>query len=401
VWKAIGHAVSGSGGMADSMRPRLAIIATHPVQYFVPVFRGLATCDEWQTKVFLGCLHGVDGASFDPDFGLSFAWDCDLLGGYSHAVLRDGPLAVLSGWRGVRAAPKALQTILAWQPDAVLIFAYSPAFITALSALLALRGVPILLRADTSDEAYTRSAWKSWLRDRLLRLYYGRCTHFYPIGSESYRHYRRLGVAPGQLETVLYAVDTSVIPQDPPSVAAPPPRATALRLGFVGKFTAVKDPLAIPRALALLAPATRERLRFEAAGDGPLLESCRGAMEAVLPGRCRFHGFLNQSRLPEFYRSIDLLILPSVQGEVWGLVVNEALGLGARVVVSDRVSCRHDLVSDASAGWVFHAGEPASLAAALEEALAAWPWPRAARPVPNPQELVNAVRRFRPLGRGA
>jgi hypothetical protein len=50
---------------------------------------------------------------------------------------------------------------------------------------------------------------------------------------------------------------------------------------------------------------------------------------------------------------------------------------------------------------VFHAGDPASLAAALEEALAAWPWARAARPVPNPQELVNAVRRFRPLGRGA
>jgi glycosyltransferase involved in cell wall biosynthesis len=299
----------------------------------------------------------------------------------------------------VRAAPKALQTILAWQPDALLIFAYSPAFITALSALLALRGVPILLRADTSDEAYTRSRWKSWLRDRLLRLYYRRCTRFYPIGSESYRHYRRLGVAPGQLETVLYAVDTSVIPQDPPAVTAPPPKATALRLGFVGKFTAVKDPLAIPRALALLPPATRERLRFEAAGDGPLLESCRRAMEAVLPGRCRFQGFLNQSQLPEFYHSIDLLILPSIQGEVWGLVVNEALGLGARALVSDRVSCRHDLVSDASAGWVFHAGDPAALAAALEQALVAWPWPRTARPVPHPQDLVNAVRRFRPLGR--
>jgi hypothetical protein len=105
--------------MADTMRPRLAIIATDSVQYFVPVFRGLATCDEWQTKVYLGCLHGVDGASFDPDFGLGFAWDCDLLGGYSHAVLREGPLSELSGWSGVMAAPKALQTTLAWQPDAV------------------------------------------------------------------------------------------------------------------------------------------------------------------------------------------------------------------------------------------------------------------------------------------
>jgi len=81
------------------------------------------------------------------------------------------------------------------------------------------------------------------------------------------------------------------------------------------------------------------------------------------------------------------------------LVVNEALGLGARVLVSDRVSCRHDLVSDAAAGWVFHAGDPAALAAALGQALAAWPWSRCPRPVPNPQDLVHAVRRFRPLGR--
>ena len=378
-------------------RPRLAVLATHPVQYFVPVFRGLAKAPEWETQVFLGCLHGVKGASYDPDFNLSFAWDCDLLGGYRHCALTDGSLAELSGMPGLMAAPKAAAEILRWRPTAVLIFAYSPAFITAVSVFLALRGVPILLRADTSDEAYTRGPLKSWLRDRLLQAYYSRCARFYPIGSESYRHYRRLGVAPERLETVLYAVDTSVIPAgDSGRPAAEIPPDKPLTLAFAGKFTGVKDPHAIPAALRLLDPAQRQRLRFEAAGDGPLLASCRQEMEALLPGHCRFHGFLNQSRLPAFYRSVDLLLLPSVQGEVWGLVVNEALGLGVRVMVSDRVSCRHDLVRDAGAGWVFRAGDPTSLAAGLEQALAAWPWPRLARPVPQPHELVDALRRYQP-----
>jgi hypothetical protein len=76
------------------------------------------------------------------------------------------------------------------------------------------------------------------------------------------------------------------------------------------------------------------------------------------------------------------------------------LGLGARVLVSERVSSGHDLVSDASAGWMFHAADPASLAAALEQAVAAWPWPRSARPVPDPQDLINAVWTFRPVGGG-
>jgi glycosyltransferase involved in cell wall biosynthesis len=388
------------GSPAPQVRRRLAVLATHPVQYFVPVFRGLAQAPEWETQVFLGCLHGVQGASYDPDFDLSFAWDCDLLGGYGHCRLTDGRLAELSGLRGLMAAPKAAATILRWRPDAVLIFAYSPAFITAVSALLALRGLPILLRADTSDEAYSRGRLKAWLRDRLLRLYYSRCARFYPIGSESYRHYRRLGVAPERLETVLYAVDTSVIPADDPERPRPAPAPdTPLTLAYAGKFTSVKDPLAMPAALRLLDPVLRRRLRFEAAGDGPLLLACRQELEALLPGRCRFHGFLNQSQLPAFYRSVDVLLLPSVQGEVWGLVVNEALGLGARVLVSDRVSCRHDLVQDPEAGWVFRAGDPASLATALERALAAWPWPRRARAVPQPQDLVEAVRRYRPVER--
>jgi glycosyltransferase involved in cell wall biosynthesis len=378
------------------MKPRLAILATHPVQYFVPVFRGLATCPEWHSHVFLGCLHGVEASSFDPDFGLRFAWDCDLLSGYAHTPLTRSPLAALSGWRGVRAAPGAFLRLLRWKPDAVLIFAYSPAFITVVSLLLALRGVPILLRADTSDEAFDRAPLKAWLRDRLLTLYYKRCRHFYPIGSDSLRHYLRLGVPRERLETVLYAVDTSVIqPEAPDQIQPPPPPSAPLRLGYVGKFTPVKDPLILAEALGRLDPALRERLRLEAAGDGPLLEDCQRAIEAVIPGRSQFHGFLNQSALPAFYRGVDLLILPSIQGEVWGLVVNEALSLGARVLVSDRVGCRHDLVADPRAGWVFHAGDPASLAAALTLALASWPWPRSARPVPEPRELVDAVRRYR------
>ncbi|MFM7675666.1 MAG: glycosyltransferase family 4 protein [Synechococcus sp.] len=387
-------------GQRIPKRARLAILATHPVQYFVPVFRGLAASQEWEIQVFLGCLHGAQGESFDPDFGLSFAWDCDLLGGYRHRRLTDGTLASLSGLSGLRAAPRAAATIRAWRPDAVLIFAYSPAFITAVSALLALRGLPILLRADTSDEAYSRGPLKSWLRDQLLRIYYRRCAHFFPIGAESYRHYRRLGVPPDRLETVLYAVDTSVIPADDPARPLPaPPSHTPLTLAFAGKFTPVKDPGAIPAALRLLEPAERERLRFEAAGDGPLLEGCRAEIEALLPDRCRFHGFINQSRLPAFYRSVDLLLLPSVQGEVWGLVVNEALGFGVRVLVSDRVSCRHDLVQEAEAGWVFRAGDPASLALALRRALACWPWPRLPRAVPQPRDLVDAICRYQPGGR--
>lgn len=369
-------------------RRRLAVLATHPVQYFVPVFRGLAAIPGWQSRVFVGCLHGVEASSYDPDFGVSFAWDCDLSSGYQRNVLTGWPLAALSGWRGVLAGGWAAFRLLLWRPDAVLIYAYSPSFISTASLLLALARVPILLRADTSDEAYSRSAIKSWLRDQLLRAYYRRCTWILPIGAESYRHFSRLGVPAARLKTVPYAVDQAVIP---PMTKPEPPRQGRLRLGFVGKFTPVKDPLIIARALAHLSQEERDRLSFAAAGEGPLLFPCQQALEPLLP-RVEFSGFVNQSEIAGFYQRIDLLLLPSVQGEVWGLVVNEALSQGVRVVVSDRVSCRHDLVLTTEQGWVFPAGQSRALARSLRLALQAWPWPRTPHPTPTPQQLVDVVR---------
>ena len=366
---------------------RLAILATHPVQYFVPVFRGLAATPALRCRVFVGCLHGVEASSYDPDFGVSFAWDCDLTTGYHRTALTRLPLSALSGWRGVLAGCWAAFRLLLWRPDHVLIFAYSPSFISTASLLLALARVPILLRADTSDEAYSRSLAKSWLRDRVLSVYYRRCAWILPIGAESYRHFLRLGVPPARLRTVPYAIDQAVIP---PIAEPDQPRDRVLRLGFVGKFTPVKDPLIIARALAHLSQQERQQISFAGAGDGQLLVPCRQALAALLP-RVELNGFVNQSELAGFYKKIDLLVLPSVQGEVWGLVVNEALSQGVRVIVSDRVSCRHDLVLTTDQGWVFPAGQSRALARSIRLALQAWPWLRTPQPTPAPQQLVEAV----------
>ena len=121
---------------------RLAVLATHPVQYFVPVFRGLAATKGLHCRVFVGCLHGVDVPRQDPDFGVSFAWDCDLSSGYQRTVITPWSLAAMSGWRGVLAGGWAALRLLIWRPDAVLIYAYSPSFISTASLLLALARVP-------------------------------------------------------------------------------------------------------------------------------------------------------------------------------------------------------------------------------------------------------------------
>ena len=368
-------------------RRRLAILATHPVQYFVPVFRGLACLPDLRVCVFLGCLHGESDSSIDQDFGLKFSWDCDLKTGYDRVVITNAPLQRLSGFTGAVAGLLAGLRAIAYRPNNALIFAYSPSFIAAASLMMLLARIPIILRADTSDEAYCRGPLKAWLRDSILAHYYKHCHAILPIGAESYRHYLRLGVSPSKLNTVPYAVDKNIIT---PLTSSRKQTHRQLRLGFVGKFTPVKDPLIIARAVAHLSPEERNQLSLSAAGDGPLLQQFKTSIEELLTS-VSVNGFVNQSQLVDFYKDVDLLILPSVQGEVWGLVVNEALSQGIRVIVSDRVSCRHDLVLSDQHGWTFSAGQSRSLARAIRLALQSWPWLRSPHPTPSTDDLVLAV----------
>jgi glycosyltransferase involved in cell wall biosynthesis len=388
---------------------RLAVLLTHPVQYFKPVFQGLAADPSIDTHVFFGCDHGST-SSLDPDFGVAFAWDSAPTEGFAHTVLSRRPLADLSrapsGWMLAR---RASEVISAWRPDAVLIFSYSPLFITAATLLLALRRQRLWLRAETTDQALERSPWKDTLRSLALRRLYRRFDHVFPIGSHSEAHYQRLGVAPARRSTARYAVDTEFFQRQ---VERWRPRREALRaelsippqavvLLFVGKISPVKDPMLIPAALERLRanPATAalwRRLWLVVVGDGLLRQPLERALDSALPDRWRGMGFQNQGDLGRFYALADVLLLPSRQGETWGLVVNEALQFGCGVICSDRVGSAADLVAHRSWGRVHAAGDEQGLAAAIASLAGAPPeeWtPPAGLDLPHPQELVSAIQR--------
>lgn len=68
-----------------------------------------------------------------------------------------------------------------------------------------------------------------------------------------------------------------------------------------------------------------------------------------------FLGQINNRELYKFYRDADVFILPS-KSETWGLVVEEALNNGTPVIVSDKVGCAIDLVTE-DTGLIFRSGD--------------------------------------------
>jgi glycosyltransferase involved in cell wall biosynthesis len=130
--------------------------------------------------------------------------------------------------------------------------------------------------------------------------------------------YRRHGVADDRLHHVPLFPPDSTPDADPP---APRPRSD--RVLFVGRITALKGLLHLIEALPVAAAQLGRRLTLVVAGDGPMRAAAEAAAkEAGLPAE--FLGWVSAERRDAEMRAADLLAVPSVWPEPFGLVGIEA-----------------------------------------------------------------------------
>ena len=387
-------------------RKRLAVLITHPVQYFQPVFAALARDPRLELLVVFGCDHGIQ-ISHDPDFGLAFAWDCSPTAGFPHEFVSDVPLGDLSRWqKALPLAQRTCQHIRSFRPDHVLVFAYTPIFITFCTLLLRQAGFRLMLRADGTDRAFPRTWVKGLIKDVVLRFWYRQFEAVFPIGGDSNDHFARLSVPSYRRHPVSYAVNTTFF-ADLVRQWAPQREQLRRELGigptdlvllWSAKMTQVKNPLLLIEALRQLPEALRCRFWLVAMGDGPLRSRFETEARSALECRSCFLGFRNQSELGQGYAVADALVFPSQQGETWGLVVNEALQFGLAVLASDHPGCVRDLLQnrdDAPAGsTVFPSGNATALASAFRNLATRYPDGFVQKPVmslPQPEDLAAAV----------
>ena len=349
----------------------IAVVETHPVQYHAPVYRHAAQQLGLPLHVVYGGDFSVAGYR-DKEFGASFAWDTDLLGGVPHQFLR----RVSDGGAGNydEVKPEGLAAALdALAPQALLSLGYTHPLDRAGLHWAATRRVPVLFRGETSDVARRRHWMKRLLRDTSLRLLYRRCAALLYLGHHSREHYRQRGVPESKLFFSPYCIDASTFQADPVN-RVPMRQATRERFGiredavvvlFSGKLSERKGVDLIPHAVRLLPQSMRERVHLLFLGDGALRDSVRMECEQEPRVPVTFAGFQNQSALSAFYHAADLLVLPSRAEETWGLVVNEAMLHGLPCIVSTTVGSQPDLVLPGETGEICAPGDVDDLARAL------------------------------------
>jgi GT2 family glycosyltransferase/glycosyltransferase involved in cell wall biosynthesis len=135
-----------------------------------------------------------------------------------------------------------------------------------------------------------------------------------------------------------------------------------LRIGFVGTLVWHKGAHILLEAARMLPPAAFEIKLFGDVTTFPDYVATLRSMSYGLP--VQFMGGFDHDRITEVYRSIDLLVVPSLWPENSPLVIHEAFMAGLPIVGS-REGGTKDLVTHGINGLLYEAFSPSSLAAAL------------------------------------
>lgn len=351
--------------MNDS-KSRVAIVASHVIQYQDPFFRLLAASEDVDLTV-LYCSRAGAEVYRDADMRTTLRWDIEMLEGYEHRFLRN------FGWNDgyTRAInPGVVPAILFGNYDAVIFF-LGWGTITSLLGMTACRmsGTPYFLYGDSSFPPPVRSKMDA-LRAGILRLIFGSASGFMVSGmlnADYYRHYggdpHRFFLLPWAIDNERFITDSAFEPGEREAMREKAGiRPDELAIVFSAKLVARKDPMTLLRAVDAM--RNRNRAAVIILGDGELREE----LEAFAKERnlhVHFAGFINQMDLPKHYAIGDVFVLPSSY-EPRGAVINEAMACGLPVIVTDRCGSIGDIVLEGENAFIYPAGDAAALARYLD-----------------------------------
>jgi glycosyltransferase involved in cell wall biosynthesis len=220
---------------------RLAFIVSHPIQYYVPIYRELAELARQRTTGLRdhgttdlkdeGGIRQTDdgllttddsarisalkvfytwrdaGPARDVRFEKTFAWDIPLMEGYGFEVVPNTSPEPGTHHRQGLINPDLVARVKAWKPDAVHITGYN--YVSHGQAIkeLSEAGIPVIFRGD-SHLLDGRGPWWRWqLKKWFVSRIYRWPAAFPYVGQANRDYYRALGVPERKLFPVPHTID--------------------------------------------------------------------------------------------------------------------------------------------------------------------------------------------------
>jgi glycosyltransferase involved in cell wall biosynthesis len=345
------------------VKPRLAIVASHPIQYQAPLFRALSEAAD--LRVLYAHRQSAPQQA-EAGYGVAFDWDIDLFDGYAYEFLDNRARRPNTNSFSGCNTPGIGDVLAAGRFQAAITMGwYLKSYVQTVNACKRLE-IPILVRGDSTLRARNRYLIRK-LKDALYPPFLRRFDGFLIVGRRARSYLEHFGVTEERMFWSPHAVDNKRFAAGAraaenareelrQSLGCRPGEHMVL---FVGRFVSFKRPLDLVRALALY-----ESIQSLGTSAGVPLTMA---------------GFRNQNELPAIYAAADVLVLPSSGEETWGLVVNEAMACGTPAVVSDAVGCVEDLIDPGETGERYPFGDVGRLAESIRATVAETPGERVKR----------------------
>ncbi len=323
------------------MKYKLAVVATHPIQHFCPLYKQLAAEAGIETRVIFGSRAGSE-TYLDPGFGTKIRWKDGLLDGFAHEFTPDADVSSVGGAIEGRGIGRLLSK---FDPDFALIYGFRRGIARRSFAWAWSRRRKILYAADSElkSEVSAVTRLRKWLT---LPILFRQIDGFLSIGDCNEEYYRRYGVEASRIFRSPHPIDEASF-VDAARNREQNRKLIRERLGIgqdaivaltVGKLIPRKRPLdaieAVSRIACRLEPG--RRLVLIIAGDGELREGLESRAKELSPGAIRFPGFIPAERLGSYYAACDFLVHPA-SADPHPLATSEAVFSGLPVVASDRI----------------------------------------------------------------
>jgi len=330
---------------------KLAIITTHPIQYYAPWFAMLSERNKLILKVFYTFSQWKNNF-VDKGFLKEVKWDIPLLENYDYEFVENtSKKPDLFSFFGIEN--KNLNSkISEYNPDAILFIGWN--YASHLGAMRYFHGKKkIWFRGDSTllDENF---GIKKFLRRQFLKRVYNYVDTAFYVGQNNKNYFLAHNLKEKNLVFAPHAIDNERFSKNEKEFETlaqkwreelniPQNSKTIL---FAGKFENKKNPLFIIQAAKDLPDFT-----FILTGDGELKKKL---LSESLPNLV-FLPFQNQTQMPILYRLANIFVLPSKgPGETWGLAINEAMACKRAVLVSNKCGCAIDLVKNNENGFIFN-----------------------------------------------
>lgn len=333
---------------------RVAAIISHPVHYYVPIFKRLAK--EIELKVFY--TAGMEPVC-DPGFGHTLAWSPNLLEGYTFEFLiNTGTKRKAISFMRIKN-PEAIVRIETFKPDHLLVYGW--AYYSHLCILRHFKGqLRITFRGDSNllGKHFLSVQLRLWF----MKWVYRHIDQALYVGFNNRLYFEKYGLKSNQLCFAPHAVDNDNFSLKRANIRK--------HLGiseeivvilFTGKFNSNKNPMLLLETFLDISPSNAALLFV---GSGQLEKHLKARASEYSSLGIYFLPFQDPTEMPAVYQACDLFCMPS-KHETWGLAVNEAMAAGKAVIVSDHVGCATDLINESN-GLIFKRNDKDDLTTKLK-----------------------------------